>query len=254
MSEIGVFDSGIGGVTVLRELCKVLPNEQFYYYSDSQNNPYGDKSENEITKLADDIVQKLIERNCKCIVIACNTASAIATSYLRKKYPNLLIFAIEPAYKMVWNYAQNGETIIMATKGTVKSERFNMLLNKYNNHKTYVMQCPGLAELIENDDDEKIDAYLKKHLDGFSKVDNIVLGCTHYPLIKSNIEKVLGKKVRFFDGAPSLAIHVKNCLAEYDLLNPENESQEIIFFDSSINEGVQKKKEKRFFEILGKNK
>ena len=250
MSEIGVFDSGIGGVTVLRELIKIMPNEEYIYYSDSGNNPYGDKSQEEITKLADNIVQKLIERKCKCIVIACNTASAMATVELRKKYPQVLIFAIEPAYKMVWNYAPNGETVIMATKGTIKSERFNVLYNKYNNHKTYLMECSGLADLIEKGEDEKIEKYLKKHFEGLEKVDNIVLGCTHYPLIKYKITKVLNKKVKFFDGAPSLATHVKDCLEEYDLL-AENGEQKITFIDSSESEEVRAQKEKRFYEILG---
>lgn len=250
MSEIGVFDSGIGGVTVLRELIKIMPNEEYIYYSDSGNNPYGDKSQEEITKLADNIVKKFIERKCKCIVIACNTASAMSAIQLRKKYPQVLIFAIEPAYKMVWNYAPNGETVIMATKGTIKSERFNILYNKYNNHKTYLMGCSGLADLIEKGEDEKIEKYLKKHFEGLETVDNIVLGCTHYPLIKDKITKVLNKKVRFFDGAPSLASHVSDCLKEYDLL-AENGEPKVTFIDSSESEEVRAQKEKRFYEILG---
>ena len=250
MSEIGVFDSGIGGVTVLRELLKVMPNEEYVYYSDSGNNPYGDKSEAEVQRLADNIVQRFLERGCKCIVIACNTASAIASAYLRKKYPNILIFAIEPAYKMVWNYAPNGETVIMATDGTIKSERFNLLYNKYNNKKTTIMNCKGLANIIEKGDDEAIDKYLKKHFAGLEKVENIVLGCTHYPLIKDKISKTLNKKVRFFDGAPSMALHVKHCLEEYDLLDEEAQNK-ITFIDSSESEEVRIQKEKRFYELLG---
>ena len=137
--NIGIFDSGIGGVTVLKEIIKLLPNENYIYYSDSVNNPYGDKSDKMILTICDKIVNKLLENNCKTIVIACNTASAKAVSYLRDKYKDIPIIAIEPAYKMVHDYAYDKPTLVMATQGTIKSEKFNMLYQKYNNHKTHKM-------------------------------------------------------------------------------------------------------------------
>ena len=124
---IGIFDSGIGGVTVLREILKALPNEDYIYYSDSKNNPYGDKSDKQINELCENIVNLFIKRKCKAIVIACNTASAKSVQYLREKYTNMPFIAIEPAYKMVYDYAYNESTLVMATKGTIESEKFNLL-------------------------------------------------------------------------------------------------------------------------------
>ena len=175
-SPIGIFDSGIGGVTVLREIINLLPNEKFIYFSDSKNNPYGDKKDSEIKARCDEITKFLIEKGCKSIVIACNTASARAASFLREKYKDIPIIAIEPAYKMVYDYAYEKTTLVMATKGTVESEKFNLLYNKYNNHKTYILSCVGLADIIEEGNKEKLDKYLNKNLGLYKgKVENVVL-------------------------------------------------------------------------------
>lgn len=242
--KIGIFDSGIGGVTVLREIIKILPQEDYLYYSDSKNNPYGDKTKEEIKQLCDNIVQKLWKENCKIIVIACNTASAIASEYLRKKYPKLPFVAIEPAYKMVHDFAYHKSTIVMATKGTIESEKFNLLLEKYNNHQTFLIPCVGLAEKIEKGKKEEIKSCLEETIGSYkNKVENVVLGCTHYPLIQKEIEEVIGE-VQFFNGASSLAKHLKHILQEQELLNT---SKGIIEFKDS--QGLEQKK-KRFFEIL----
>ena len=173
---IGIFDSGIGGVTVLKEIIKVLPNENYIYYSDTKNNPYGDKTNEEVINICDEITQYFIKTNCKAIVIACNTASAKASMYLREKYKNIEFIAIEPAYKMVHDYAYNEPTLVMATKGTIESEKFNILYNKYNNHKTKLLSCVGLADIIEEGNEEKIKKYLKDHLSRFrGKIKNVVL-------------------------------------------------------------------------------
>lgn len=244
--NIGIFDSGIGGVTVLKEIIKILPKENYIYFSDSANNPYGDRKEKEVIEICDNIVEYLIKRNCKAIVIACNTASAKAVGYLRKKYKNIPIIAIEPAYKMVHDYAYEDPTLVMATKGTIESEKFSLLLKKYNNYKTYLLPCIGLADIIEEGNKEKIEKYLSTNLGIYKgKVKNVVLGCTHYPLIEDKIRKVLGN-VKFFNGAPNLAMHLKNVLTEKESLD-EN-SGKIEFIDS---QGL-KSKEIRFFNILNK--
>ena len=244
--KIGIFDSGIGGVTVLKEIVKLLPNEDYVYYSDSKNNPYGDKTDEEVQIICDNITNYLIHKNCKIIVIACNTASAKTSIYLRDKYTNIDFIAIEPAYKMVYNYAYEKPTLVMATKGTIESEKFNLLLKRYNNHKTYLLPCIGLANLIEQGNKKDIKQYLAEHLPIYKgKVENIVLGCTHYPLVKNEIQEILGK-VQFFDGSPNLANHLKEVLQEKDLLNNINKSGKIEFIDSqNLYE-----KEKRFFKIL----
>ena len=173
---IGIFDSGIGGVTVLREIIKILPNENYVYYSDSKNNPYGDKSDEEIINLCDNIVKMMLEKECKAIVIACNTASAKAAKYLRQKYRELPIIAIEPAYKMVHDYSYEQPTLVMATKGTIESEKFNLLYKKYNNHKTKLLPCIGLADVIEDGNKEKQKEVLEKILGQYKgKIKNVVL-------------------------------------------------------------------------------
>lgn len=244
---IGIFDSGIGGVTVLQEIIKILPNEKYIYYSDSANNPYGDKQDKEIIKLCENIVKLFIEKNCKAIVIACNTASAKAVKYLRKKYPNMIFIAIEPAYKMVHDFAYNEPTLVMATKGTIKSEKFNLLFHKYNNHKTYLLSCVGLADLIENGNKEELEKYLKKTL-GLYKglVKNVVLGCTHYPLVQKEIGQVLENNINFFNGANKLAIHLKEVLSEQNLINTSSQNRKVEFIDSL----GKIEKQERFYEIL----
>lgn len=243
--KIGIFDSGIGGVTVLREIIKVLPKENYLYYSDSKNNPYGDKTDCKIKQICDKIVKHLLEENCKIIVIACNTASNKAVQYLRGKYPEIPFVAIEPAYKMVYDYAYDKPTLVMATRGTMESEKFNLLLKKYDNHQTYLLPCVGLADRIEKGSQKEIENYLEKYIMTYQGIiENVVLGCTHYPLIQKEIEKILGK-VQFFNGAPNLAKHLKHILQKSHGLN---EGEGKIDFEDSQN--LLEKRE-RFFEILG---
>ena len=175
-NKIGIFDSGIGGVTVLKEIIKILPNENYIYYSDSANNPYGDKTKEEVIEICDKIVQFLLSKGCKVIVIACNTASAKAVSFLRDKYKKIPFIAIEPAYKMVYDYAYDKPTLVMATKGTIESEKFNLLYKTYDNHKTELLECIGLANIIEEGNKEKIKKYLANILSEYrGKIQNVVL-------------------------------------------------------------------------------
>lgn len=242
--KIGIFDSGIGGVTVLKEIIKILPKEDYIYYSDSINNPYGDKTEAEILKICDKIVTFFLEKKCKIIIIACNTASAKASNYLRNKYKEIPIIAIEPAYKMVYDFAYDDPTLVMATQGTIESEKFNLLYKKYNNNKTIIMPCIGLADLIENEKYKEINIYLMEKIGKYKgKINNVVLGCTHYPLIKNEIKNVLGK-VKFFDGAENVAKHLSEILKENNILN--NGKGKVEFMDS---QGLVSKKN-RFLEIL----
>ena len=241
---IGIFDSGIGGVTVFKKIIKKIPNGHFIYYSDSVNNPYGDKTKDELINIVDNIVNKLITLGVKVIVIACNTASYVCKDYLREKYKNIIFIAIEPAYKMVYDYNFNGKTLIMATKGTIENEKFLALYHKYDNHKTILLPCIGLADLIEQDGN--VIDYLNENLREYKDIENVVLGCTHYPLIKKEISKVLGN-VEFYDGSDGVSkelikqLNDNNIKYNYDKL-------EIKFIDSSNNLD----KEKRFYEILNK--
>lgn len=237
---IGIFDSGIGGATVLKEILKILPNYHYVYYSDSINNPYGDKREDELCLITKNIVQELINKGCKIIVIACNTASAMCKDYLRSNF-ELPIIAIEPAIKQVALYNPQGNTLVMATKGTIESEKFLELYHKFDNKKMIIGDYPGLADLIEQNKTREIKKYLKEHLK-FQNVDNIVLGCTHYPLIKEELKEVLGN-VNFYDGSVGVANRLKELVHD---INLEETEFKIDFIDSSNSE----EKKKRFYEFL----
>ena len=245
-SKIGFFDSGIGGVTVLRECLKVVPNFEYLYYSDSFNNPYGDKSNEEVLRISSYITQYLIDNECKIIVIACNTASAICVEYLRRTYPDVYFIAIEPAVKCAYDNLEDG-TLIMATKGTMDSEKFNILYDKYHRDNFYLKSCVGLANLIENKDIDGIKNYLENNLSDYKdKIHSVVLGCTHYPLIKEEIRDILGD-VTFYDGSIGVAKRLKRIIIDNGFIS---DNSGVIFVDSSNN----KDKEKRFRELLDLDK
>ena len=252
--KIGVFDSGIGGVTVLREIVKILPNAEYVYYSDSANNPYGDKSDEEIINICDNITKLLIDKKCEAIVVACNTASAKAVKFLREKYTELPIIAIEPAYKMVHDFAPDDETLVMATRGTIESEKFNLLYHTYDNHKTTLLECVGLADVIEEGNKDKIKDFLNNLLSKYNgKVKNVVLGCTHYPLVQDVIDEVLGGNIKFFNGAPYTAKHLKDVLIEKKIISEEDidMNQKIDFVNIEfIDTKKSEEKRIRFFKNL----
>ena len=235
----------------MRQAVKLLPNESYFFFSDSLNNPYGDKADGEIKKRCDEIVSFLVEcKKCKAVVLACNTASAKAAAYLREKYYDVPIIAIEPAYKMVHDFAPDGFTLVMATRGTLESEKFAALYKKYDNENTELLACVGMADLIEQDRQEELDLYLENLLGKYrGKAENVVLGCTHYPLAKENIKKVLGE-VRFFDGANGVARQLEHVLKRENLLCLSAEKGKIEFVDSSKDEAKRIEKERRFFAVL----
>lgn len=241
---IGVLDSGIGGVTVLREILKQNIHAKFIYYSDSKHNPYGDKSDKEVYSIVKWVVDYLLDKGCVAIVLACNTASAVCVKKLREEYPNTLFIAIEPAYKMVHDYNPNGKTLVMATEGTINSEKFLTLFNKYDNKNTILLPCKGLAELIEEGNDVEINQYLDDNLSKYKDIDNVVLGCTHYPLIKKNIRRVLGD-VKFFDGSLGVS---KELVRQLELrgITFDNKSYSVEFIDTSNNSN----KRVRFMEVM----
>lgn len=242
-NPIGILDSGIGGVTVLKEILKLLPNENYIYYSDSFNNPYGEKTKEEVINCVDKIMNMFIKNNCKAVVFACNTATALAIDMIRKKYPELIIIGIEPAYKMVHDNAMDKKTLVMATPATIESERFLKLYHNYDNGKTILLPCSGLANLIEIGETKQVNEYLIEHLPK-EKMEVVVLGCTHYPLIKDEIRRVLGDVI-FYDGGNGVARQLKKLLLENNLISNSNKGS-ISFYDSSNS--IQK--ETRFAEIL----
>lgn len=243
-TKIGFLDSGIGGVTVLKECIKLLDNFSYIYYSDSINNPYGDKDSNELIKIVDGIVVDLIKNGCYVIVLACNTASSICVDYLRKKYSNVKFIAIVPAIKLAYDRGNGANTLIMATKGTMDSKKFYDLYNQYSNNNFYLLSCVGLANLIEEGNFKELEEYLIKNLSCYkNKISSVVLGCTHYPLIKKELGKVLGN-VDFYDGSVGVAKQLFRIINDNSYVSAGN--YEICFIDSSKDEN----KRLRFFKIL----
>ena len=232
-NKIGIFDSGIGGLTTLNEIKKILPKEDFIFYADSKNNPYGDKSLEELYKITENIVDKLIKKNVKLIVIACNTATTQCINHLRSKYTNMIFVGTEPAIKVACdnNYKN---TLVMATPGTITSERTHELVetNKKDFENIYLLACDKLANAIERKDDMEIDNLLNKFLLPYKnkKIDAIVLGCTHYPHIKDKIQKYY-PNAKLIDGNEGVARRVKQQLVEHNLLNT-NGNNEVEFIQT----------------------
>ncbi|MGM9643232.1 MAG: glutamate racemase [Eubacteriales bacterium] len=220
-SPIGVFDSGVGGIALLRDLRRVLPNEDFIYYGDRANAPYGEKSHAEILRLSKNIVNELLSRGAKAIVVACNTATAVAIEPLRAAYPDLPIIGIEPAVKPA-RMAGCKRVLVLATPVTVREGRFAALLkaNSGEGCEFIGVPCPRLAYMIENDKpSDEIEEYMRSvfapyRADGF---DGIVLGCTHYPLAVNEIKSAAGTAVSVFDGADGTARHTKDLLERLSL-------------------------------------
>lgn len=220
-SMIGVFDSGIGGLSILEELRKELPNEDFYYYGDSLNNPYGEKSDEELFKITSSVVDYLINKGCRVIVIACNTATTRCIDGLRDKYRDIIFIGTVPAIKVACdNNFKN--TLVMATPATIESERTHELIrdNKKSDQNIYLVSCFGLAKSIEDNDKDKIVEILKEDFKDYKdkNIDCIVLGCTHYPFIKKEIlEEMPG--VSLIDGAMGVSKEVKRQLINNGLLS-----------------------------------
>lgn len=228
-NKIGVLDSGIGGLTTLNEIIKLLPNEDYIYYADSKNNPYGSKSDDELFTIVDKIVKYFIDNNVKLIVIACNTATTKCIKRLREKYSNMNFVGTEPAIKVACdnNYKK---TLVMATLGTISSDRTKELINNNikDNEKIYLLSCDGLANAIERNNEKEIDTILNKLLNNYKNknIDAIVLGCTHYPIIKDKIQSFFPNST-IIDGNIGVAKRVKQILEENNILNKKKEKGNI---------------------------
>ena len=219
--KIGVFDSGIGGLTVLEEMKKILPHEEFLFYADSINNPYGEKTDQELYLITSNIVDYLIKENCKIIVIACNTATTRCIKFLREKYSDMVFVGTEPAIKVACdrNYRN---ILVMATPATISSERTHILVNdnKKEFENIFLVSCEGLANAIENKDIDKQKSILLSIYDEYKNrdIDAIVLGCTHYPHIKSLINEYF-KEAILLDGSNGVAREVRRQLELQNNLN-----------------------------------
>lgn len=235
---IAVFDSGVGGISVLKELVKILPNENYIYYGDSKNAPYGMKTKEEVKALTMNCAQSLFDRGAKALVVACNTATSAAVRALREKYPDIPIVGIEPAVKPAVSMKEHPTVLVMATPMTIREEKFRNLMNRYKDKGEIIpLPCPGLMDFVERGDLNSNDfrKYLEELLYEYRtrKVDAAVLGCTHYPFAKELIQEILGEEVAIFDGGEGTARELRRRLKVTKLVNPSTEKGTICFENSN---------------------
>lgn len=235
---IGFLDSGVGGLSVLREAVKLMPNEHYIYFGDSKNAPYGVKKVEEVKDLTYKAVEFLIDKGAKAIVIACNTATSAAVASLRVTYPSMPIVGIEPAVKPAVEFNRKGSIIIMATPMTLKEKKFKHLISKYEDRADIVsMPCPELVEYVEsgNTTGSDVKEYLEKKFEEYKKqgIAAVVLGCTHYPFVKDLIKEVVGEGIPVIDGGFGTSKELRRQLKEADLLTDSTEQGNIEIFNSS---------------------
>ena len=227
---IGVFDSGVGGISVLRQLKKFLPNERFLYYGDSANAPYGKRTTARVQELTLRATEKMIAFGLKALVVACNTATSAAIQTLREKYPDLIVIGIEPALKPAVDRFPGGCIGVMATDVTLREEKFNNLLQRFAACASIEkISAPGLVELVEAGKADSSDELLSDILLPYQgKLDALVLGCTHYPLAAAAIGRVLGPQVTLFDGGEGTARETRRRLEAAGLLRQGTGSVDFI--------------------------
>lgn len=224
---IGVFDSGIGGITVLKELKKIMPNENYIYLGDLINSPYGEKTGEQVFEFTKKNIEFLMSNDAKIIVFACNTASSYYVEELRSMYDIPIFTIIESAINTIEKNDMN--ILLAATKATVNSNSYKKKIEeKYQNVKLYSQACSKLVPHIEagdlskNDTQHLVDSYIKKYRD--KNIDLLILGCTHYPIWKGYFENSIGSKTRVVDPAFQIAKDVESFLSEKDMYNIENNS------------------------------
>ena len=218
---IAVFDSGVGGISVLRHLVALLPQERFLYFGDSANAPYGTKTKAEVKALTFSAAEKLMVYGIKALVVACNTATSAAINDLRAAYPDLIVIGIEPALKLAADKFPGGKLGVMATPMTLREEKFSRLMARFSESgEIFKIPAPGLVELIESGraDSPETDALLENLFAPYPKLDALVLGCTHYPFAKASLSRVLGEKTALLDGGEGTARETRRRLKEAGLL------------------------------------
>lgn len=235
---IAVVDSGVGGISVLAELVKALPHEDFLYFGDSSNAPYGTRSRDEVLAITRANLQMLLKRGIKTLVLACNTATSAAARVLREEYPDLPIIGVEPAVKPAAMLCDNPTVLVMATALTLREEKFNALVGRFADRVRVIpLPCTGLVQLIEAGilEGEPLDEYFNTLFAPYKqeKIDAVVLGCTHYPHVRDAIAFHFPSGTPILDGGEGTARQTKKRLAELGLLCGEDHSGSVEILNSS---------------------
>ena len=238
-SELPVlfFDSGVGGISILRRSVRLLPCEDYLYFGDSLHAPYGVRSLGEVRELCLNALEPLIARGVKALVVACNTATSAAIGALRERYPDLIVIGTEPAIKPAVERHEGGRILVMATPMTLKEEKFLALQAQYQPRAEIIpLPCPGLMEFVEQGvtSGGAVEGYLLDKLEPYRNVpvSAIVLGCTHYPFLTGAIRRIVGRHVEIIDGADGVAQQLRSRLAAENLLSARTEPGRVAFENS----------------------
>lgn len=242
-SPIGIFDSGVGGLTIYEEIHNLLPNESIIYLADSKNAPYGEKSKDEIVNISIKNTEFLLSKGCKLIVVACNTASTNAVKYLREHY-NVPFIRVQPAIKPAAINSKTKIVGILATKGTLKSELLFETSQRFAQGVKVIEQVgEGLVSLIESGKmhSPEMTNLLHRYIDPMldKDIDHLVLGCTHYPFLTDQIKKIVGKDVDILDSGEAIARQTKVILRQENLLNLEKSDIKRVFYTNKKPQVMQ---------------
>lgn len=244
---IGIFDSGMGGITVLAEAMKLMPTENFIYYGDSDNAPYGIKSKEEVKKLSLDVCSFLINKKVKAIVVACNTATSATVMDMRKLY-SVPVIGMEPALKPAINSKKEGSVAVLATEVTLREDKFKKLMNRFSDDREIIkVPCPTLVELVESGriSGEEAENAVLSCFEGvdIETLSSVVLGCTHFIFLKKVFRKVLGEKIEIYDGNYGTVKYLYKKLDELSLLNLNNETPIIKIYNSKDHDYLNRSKD-----------
>jgi glutamate racemase len=253
-NPIGIFDSGIGGLTVAKAIRLLLPNESLLYFGDTKHLPYGEKSSESIQEFSEDISQFLKKKGCKMIVIACNTASSVAYESVKKQCPKIeIVNVIDPVIRRICSNKGNKTIGIIGTKGTINSQVYPEKIKAIHKHaEVKSLATPLLAAMIEegffNDKISEviIHNYLKQ--EKLNSIDQLILACTHYPLIQALISDFYQQKVEIIDSASEVALHIKNILTDKNLLSQEKSRHR--FYVSDYTDSFEKSAKMFFGEDI----
>lgn len=231
---VGVFDSGVGGISVLAELRRQLPHEQFVYFGDTRHAPYGTKAPEEVLGYVRDVMAHLIAMDSKAVVIACNTATSVAAATLRQELA-LPIIGMEPALKPAAQLRHGGQILVLATPVTLRLPKFQALMARYGEGAT-PLPCPGLMELVEAEDFAAAERYLRERFAAFNlhNVDAVVLGCTHYVFLRPTLAHILPPEVCVLDGNAGTARQLQRVLEEKQLLRTEGDGDVTLLTSGDI--------------------
>lgn len=242
-APIAIFDSGLGGLSVWKEVKRILPNESILYFGDTANCPYGHRSHEDILSLTLNAIRFLIDKNAKLVVVACNTATAAAIDVLRERF-GIPFVGMEPAVKPAALNTQTGVIGVLATAGTFAGKLYRQTKSKYAEDKLLVVRVgTGLVEAVEENritelkTQKLIEGYVKPMID--KNADRIVLGCTHYPFLKSVIAQIIPSNVEIVDPAIPVAKRTADLLEKHDLLNRDNQSPQYTFYATGNSETMK---------------